>query len=126
MQDADLYFTHTIVGAPMTVVLGRPQRTPAHHAGAMVLDAGTGRAQLTPSWGEWLAARTAMLAPIGTPWRRPGKVRRFVARHALLLACSGWLVALGLAVAIAIAIASGWTAFAVPQWPQWLQLLQRA
>ena len=117
MQDADLYFTHTIVGAPMTVALGRPQRAPAHHAGAMVLDAGTGRAQLTPSWGEWLAARTATHAPAGKPWRRPGSLRRFVARHAVLLAASGWLVAL--------ATAAGWAAFAAPQWLHWLQLLQR-
>jgi hypothetical protein len=85
MQEADLYFTHTIVGGPLTVPLGSPLRNSAQFALALDVDPLTGRAQLHPTWREWLAARVGDTAAVGRPWRRPGALRRFYARHNLLV-----------------------------------------
>ena len=118
MEEADLYFTQTIVGAPLTVLLGKPQRYPASQLGELVLDASSGRIQMHPGWSEWLHARSAGFAPTGTPWRRPGRLRRFVLRNALWLTLSGWLIAIVAALVAALALLAPW----LPQWaPQWLQ-----
>jgi hypothetical protein len=112
MQDADLYFTQTIVGAPMTLPLGRPLRRAARHAAALEIDPRTGHAALTPGWQEWLDAHTQTEAPAGAAWRRPGALRRFLVRRTVLVSASGWLVAALLAAALA--------------WPQLQALVLRA
>ncbi len=101
MQEADLYFTHTIVGAPFTVPLGKPQQLPALHRDALSISARSGRLQLGGDWLSWFSVYARGQAPIGAPWRVPGKFRRFLMRYALVLALSGWLVAALLAAAVA-------------------------
>ena len=108
MQDADLYFTQTIVGAPVTVPLGPPLRRAARHAAALAIDPKTGSTVLTPDWAEWLDARTQAMAPVGTGWRRPGAVRRFLVRRTVLVSASGWLVACALGLLQAWPLLEPW------------------
>ena len=90
MTEQDAFFTHTIVGAPMSVLLGR--RAPGSGDSGLELDAETGATRLSPAWQPWAIQRFSEW-PMGVPMKRPGKWRRALERHALLLAGLG-LVAL--------------------------------
>jgi len=90
MDDADAFFTQTIVGPPVSVLLGRRQ-DPGHTA-AQGLEVGlsTGQTRLSDLWHEWaLLGNGAM--PSGRPRQRPGAWRRRLERHALWLALLGLL-----------------------------------
>lgn len=90
MTEQDAFFTHTIVGAPLSVVLGR--RVPGQNASGVEVDAQTGDARLSPAWQPWAIQRLSEW-PVGVPMQRPGRWRRALERHALLIAGVG-LVAL--------------------------------
>jgi len=90
MTEQDAFFTQTIVGPPMTVILGR-RATGADGAG-LEIDPHTGDARLSPAWQPWVLQRLSEW-PAGVPMGRPGAVRRALERHALLIAGLG-LVAL--------------------------------
>lgn len=89
MSETDAFFTHTIVGAPMSVLLGR-QAKPARRAGSegLQIDMTQGRAMLSPAWQSWVIA-TQACAPVGIPRMRPTRARRWLERHALLIAAAG-------------------------------------
>jgi hypothetical protein len=90
MNDNDAFFTQTIVGAPFSVPLG--QRLTRHQLGenGLVIDFETGENRLTQAWRDWWMLSHAEDAA-GRPRVRPGRVRRWLERHAL------WVAMLGLA-----------------------------
>jgi len=88
MDDRDAFFTQTIVGAPCTAFLGRRRRAALHDTNGLVVDLGTGADHLSDAWRDWLTlGRSADLS--SRPRRRPGRVTRWMERHALLLALAG-------------------------------------
>jgi hypothetical protein len=108
MSDADHYFIHTIVGAPVTVLLGRRMIIkPTSVIGGVEISLNDGRHWLDDLWrAEALLRRPDDPALFGKPRGRPGPLRRWIERHALRLALSGWLAAL------LTAAAWGWIHFA--------------
>lgn len=105
MNDADAFFTQTIVGAPFSVLLGR-QLDPGHAPtqGIEVNMLGT-ETRLSKVWQDWIVMSHAY-DRIGQPRHRPGRVRRWLERHAL------WLAALGVSSLLATAVFWGlmqWT-----------------
>lgn len=129
MHETDLYFTHTIVGAPLTLALGKPQQLPALHRDALTISARTGRQELGEDWRQWFSVYTRGQAPVGYPWRVPSRFRRFLMRYALLLAISGWLACALLAVAVVGVWAHGsaqwhWPQHIASQLGSWLRHLQ--
>lgn len=97
MDETDAFFTHTIVGAPLSVLLGRRQTHTQPPAQGLVVDPGTGEARLSRLWQEW-AVLSRACDPVGQPRMRPGPVRRVLERHALWIALAGVLALLGTAV----------------------------
>lgn len=88
MDEADAFFTQTIVGAPFTVLLGQ-RRRPDHLSGeGLEIDLGSGDKRLTRLWQEWIVLSHAC-DPIGQPRVRPGRLRRLMERHALWIALLG-------------------------------------
>lgn len=82
--EAELNFTDAIVGPPMSVSLGRRRRIPEYAAEGIHLDLRTAASELSRGWVEWWMLRT------GDEWftsarRRPGRVRLWIEKHALLL-----------------------------------------
>ena len=95
MTDQDIFFTHTIVGQPMSVELGKPLvRTPqtakSGQSGLMA-DLGHNRFWLDGAWKEWCLV-TRAFPPASAPRRRPGATRRWLERHALRLAIAALLL----------------------------------
>jgi hypothetical protein len=90
MDDTDAFFTQTIVGPPVSVLLGRQQD--AEHLAAQGLDVhlATGHALLTARWQEWILLGHGA-STLGRPRQRPGVWRRRLERHALWLAFLGLL-----------------------------------
>lgn len=97
MDETDAFFTHTIVGSPFSVLLGRRQTLSRVSAQGLKVDPGTGDARLCRLWQEWALLNHAC-DPLGQPRRRPGRVRRVLERHALWIALVGVLALLGTAV----------------------------
>ena len=97
MDSTDAFFTHTIVGAPMSVLLGRRLTRAEAAPEGLRVDLGDGGAQLSPGWREWLVLSHAG-DPVGQPRLRPGPLRRHLERHALWLALTGLLALAGSAV----------------------------
>ncbi|MGI9217179.1 MAG: hypothetical protein ACR2JA_09310 [Hydrogenophaga sp.] len=97
MDETDAFFTHTIVGAPLSVLLGRRQASPNHHADGLQVDPCTGESRLSRVWQEW-AVLSHACDPVGHPRLRPGRVRRALERRALLIALAGGLALVGTAV----------------------------
>jgi hypothetical protein len=98
MDETDAFFTHTIVGAPLSVLLGRRQGlpdNPAHTAG-LTVNMARGESGLSRVWNEWIVLSHAC-DPVGQPRVRPGKLRRVLERHALWIALLGLLSLLGTA-----------------------------
>jgi ketosteroid isomerase-like protein len=97
MDDTDRYFTHTIVGAPFTLMLGERAASPAQAAplfSGVQVSAHDGSRSLSAVWREDVLLRRPgdpWLA--GTPRRWPGPARVWVERHALWLGASGWIAA---------------------------------
>ncbi len=98
MDETDAFFTQTIVGAPLTVVMGR--RRPLQQAKAMgvSIDPASGETWLTQVWCDWIVLSHAC-DPVGLPRMRPGKTRGWLERHALWLALAGLLSLTGSALA---------------------------
>lgn len=88
MDDADAFFTHTVVGAPFTVLLGRRLNTEQVLAQGVAVDPVRGTARLTQAWQDWVVLSHA-LDPVGYPRSRPERLRRWLERHALWLALTG-------------------------------------
>ena len=94
MNDNDAFFTRTIVGPPVTVVLGRRQRKPVSRVGGLEVSLSGPVERLAQAWRAWLVLDHTQDAP-GMPRRRPGPFRRWLERHALAIALAGILALLG-------------------------------
>lgn len=100
MDDTDRYFTHTIVGAPVTLILGSRKAPPAPLFSGVEVSARDGSRTLSDGWRHDLLLRRP-----GDPWRAgtprhwPGPARRWIERHALWIGISGWTVAMALVAA---------------------------
>jgi hypothetical protein len=105
MDEQDAFFTHGIVGAPFSVLLGRRMGADGPKAQGLQLDPHDGATRLSPAWQPWALERLGEQAP-GTPRRRPKPLRRWLERHALAIATLG-LMALLTGVAL-IAHTQGW------------------
>lgn len=97
MDPTDAFFTHTIVGAPLTVLLGRRQTLSGPSTDGVEVDLARGRYRLSDTWSEW-AVLSHACDPVGHPRMRPGPVRRWLERRALLIALAGLLALAGSAV----------------------------
>lgn len=89
MTEADAFFTQTIVGAPLSVLLGRRVARPASGGEGLQARMDSPDTSLTPSWREWVI-NTRACAPVGQPRPRPGPWRCRLERHAF------WIAGLGL------------------------------
>lgn len=109
MNETDAYFTHTIVGAPFSVLLGRRQGLPSASSQGLEVSLSKGDVGLSEGWRSW-AVLDHLDTPAGTPRRRPKGLRRWLERHALGIALVGLLMLLGSAVfwAIAWLPTTGW------------------
>lgn len=110
MDETDAFFTHTIVGAPFSVLLGRRQGPSSESTQGLEVPLGDGSVSLSEGWRSW-ALLDHLDTPAGQPRRRPKRLRRWLERHALLIALLGILMVLGSAVfwAITWLPAMGWT-----------------
>ncbi len=97
MDETDAFFTQTIVGAPLTVLLGRRQSPSSLSADGLQIDLGSGETRLSRAWQEWVVLSHAC-DPVGQPRLRPSRWRRRLERHALLIALAGLLALAGSAV----------------------------
>ena len=97
MTDEDIFFTHTIVGQAMSVEMGRPLDRRSVHApdqkAGLQASFVDGRASLPQVWTDWCLIQGAY-PYAGLPRRRPGRFRRWLERHALVLAAVGVLTLL--------------------------------
>lgn len=90
MDKVDAYFTHTIVGAPVSVRLGERAKPPVAEVPGLRASLRTGRFRLNDVWQDWFVL-SHELDRVGTPRLRPGRMRRWLERHALWLALLGLL-----------------------------------
>lgn len=97
MDSTDAFFTHTIVGAPLSVLLGRRLTAADTPAQGLHVNLKDGQARLSPLWQEWVLLGHAG-DRVGQPRLRPGRLRRLLERHALWLALAGLLALGGTAV----------------------------
>ncbi|MBN9372317.1 MULTISPECIES: hypothetical protein [Hydrogenophaga] len=114
MDEQDAFFTHGIVGAPFSVLLGRRLDTGDRKAQGLRLDPNSGDSRLSSAWRSWAIERLATL-PAGQPRRRPRPLRRWLERHALAIAALG-LVALAAGLVLT-ARSQGWLAPLLPRLP---------
>jgi hypothetical protein len=100
MDAIDLNFTTSIVGSPVSVVLGK-RRTPREmSAQGLRMNLRDGSHAMQGSWLEWWLLRSGD-EWVGLARKRPGRVRLWLERHGLLLA--GIAIALFLVEAAAVA-----------------------
>lgn len=119
MDETDAFFTHTIVGAPFSVLLGRRQGPSSASTQGLQVPLGEGNAALSEGWRSW-AVLDHLDTPAGRPRRRPKRLRRWLERHALLIALFGTLMALASAAfwAITLLPTTGWLpAGWMERWP---------
>ncbi|MEX1167492.1 MAG: hypothetical protein WEK74_11615 [Hydrogenophaga sp.] len=90
MDDTDAFFTQTIVGAPLTVLMGRRLRADDSSLQGLEIDISAGTGRLSRIWQDWFVLNHEADIP-GTPRKRPGALRRKLERHALWLGISGLL-----------------------------------
>jgi hypothetical protein len=107
MDEQDAFFTQAVVGAPFSVLLGRQMSAGALQAQGIELQPTDGSTRLSPAWQPWVLERTAALAA-GVPRLRPRALRRWLERHALLIALFGLCSLVG--GALLAAHAQGWLA----------------
>ena len=100
MNDTNAFFTQTIVGAPFSVELGQRLTREQITQSGLVVDFETGESRLTRAWRDWWVLSHAGDAA-GLPRLRPGRLRRWLERHAL------WLALLGLVSLAASALIWG-------------------
>jgi hypothetical protein len=97
----DLNLTHWIVGTPVSVSLGRRSAPPAPGSEGVQIDLASGRVRPNPGWQAWWRLYTGE-EWFTTPQARPGPVRLWLQRHALVLAAAS-LALLALDVAVLLA-----------------------
>ncbi len=102
MDDTDAFFTQTIVGPPVSVLLGRQQDAGALAAQGLDVNLASGEAHLSARWQEWILLGHGA-STLGRPRQRPGVWRRRLERHAV------WLALLGLTSLLVSALL--WAAF---------------
>jgi hypothetical protein len=88
MTEADAFFTHAIVGAPVTCILGRRLTRERADALGLQVNMQTGETRLSQVWRDWVVLSHATDA-VGQPRLRPGRVRAMLERHALVIAGLG-------------------------------------
>ena len=88
MDEQDAYFTHTIVGAPFSLLMGRRMGPDGLQAAGLVVEPDSGTVRLSPAWQVWAIDRVQDW-PAGMPRRRPRGMRRWLERHAAGLALAG-------------------------------------
>lgn len=88
MDETDAFFTHTIVGAPFSVLMGRRLDPAELRSQGLDIDRHTGAARLNDAWQDWWVLSHASDAP-GRPRCKPGRLRLWLERHALWLALGG-------------------------------------
>ncbi|WP_353394380.1 hypothetical protein [Hydrogenophaga sp. 5NK40-0174] len=98
MDDTDAFFTHTIVGEPRSLLLGRRLRPAQLSEHGVEVPMELHPPRLSQAWQDWIILRHDDDAP-GTPRPRPGAARRFMERYALLIAMAG-LIAIAAALAL--------------------------
>lgn len=92
MDENDAFFTRTVVGTPLSVILGRRRlKAPSRSSGLEVRLDGPGE-RLSRTWRDWLVLSHADDPP-GQPRLRPSSMRRWMERHALSVALAGLLLA---------------------------------
>jgi hypothetical protein len=96
MRDTDAFFTQTIVGAPMSVLLGRRVGHSGVSVDGVTVNLANGENQLSPGWREWILSSRAG-EKVGQPRVRPGRVRRILERHAFWIALVGLSALIGTA-----------------------------
>ena len=119
MDETDAFFTHNIVGAPFSVLLGRRQGPTTVSAQGLEVSLAKGNLGLTEGWRSW-ALLDHLDTPAGTPRPRPKRLRRWLERHALVIALTGLLMVLGTAMfwAFVWLPTSGWMpATWMKHWP---------
>lgn len=92
MDPVDLNFTYSIVGPPMSVVLGKRASARDGSAAGVAVSMKGARPRLSTEWLEWWLLRTAEEWAGGRARRRPGRARLWLERHGLLLASLGVLL----------------------------------
>lgn len=98
MSETDAFFTQTIVGAPLSVLLGRQIRPPDHgDSEGLQIGLLQETESLSPSWRSWTIS-TQACAPVGIPRMRPTRLRRSLERYALVIAVLGLLSLLATAL----------------------------
>lgn len=107
MNENDAFFTRTVVGPPVSVVLGRRQRVPASRLGGLEVSLGGSGERLAQAWRDWLVLDHAQDPP-GLPRRGPSRLRRGLERHALAIALAG-LVALLAGLAMMMMVIAPWS-----------------
>lgn len=101
VDPTDLNFTYSIVGPPMSVVLGTRADSRDYSATGVGIDMRDSRHILGRNWMEWWLLRQEA-EWIGKVRRRPSARRLWLERHGLLLAGLGLgLLALECAAALA-------------------------
>jgi hypothetical protein len=88
MDETDAFFTQTIVGAPFTVLLGRRRTSTGPGHEGLDLNMLTGENHLSRIWRDWVVLSHAC-DPVGHTRQRPGRLRRWLERHALWVALLG-------------------------------------
>jgi hypothetical protein len=94
MNDTDLYFTQTIVGAPRDVEMGEPVNLPIYRKNGIEVDLRTGEGSLR-HLQNWLLTPSAHERAV-TPRRATPGLREWVHRYSLLLGLLGLAAGLGL------------------------------
>lgn len=97
MDATDAFFTQTIVGAPLTVLMGRRLRADDSSLQGLEIDLSSGNHRLSVAWQDWFVLNHADDTP-GTPRKRPSLMRRKLERHAL------WVAVLGLLALVVTAV----------------------
>lgn len=101
MNDSDAFFTHTIVGAPFSVLLGRRRPGTGATAAGIEVDLAGADVRLGTPWQDAFILGRAADAR-GLPRRRPGAGLRWLERHALAVA------GVGLGALAAALLLTGW------------------
>ena len=97
MDATDAFFTQTIVGPPLTVMMGRRLHIENKSPHGLEINLASGERRLSRLWQDWAVLNHDEDAA-GSTRRRPGRLRRKLERHAL------WLALLGLCSLAATAI----------------------
>lgn len=103
MDSTDAFFTQTVVGAPFTLLMGRKVTLKDSGFQGLDLRLATGESSFTRLWQEWVVLSHTSDAP-GLPRKRPGRLRRWLERHALLIALMGLMALCATAIYWGIAL----------------------